>query len=234
MRFYASLLCLVATLAVAKGQAVSCTARNNRPCVTLKFDAVPKELPVSLHVLAGEWLRSDAAGEDRVYESMNELHAQIESEWRQVYPDGGEGTGNPWSVERKFLVGRAKVLEPWTSLLMIERHYFGGAHGNYRVVSQTVTESDALVTWADLLERSTDDVGTLVHEHLARQYRGYDFNEDELLPPDAWRATAEYLELWWEPYRIGPFSLEYYGLPRVRIPWNDVLSRGQRLSVDVE
>ncbi len=109
----------------------------------------------------------------------------------------GQGAGNPWSVEGKFLVGQTKLWEGWTSLVMIERYYFGGAHGNYRVVCQTVKENGVPVSRVDILERLTHDLGSLLHEQLAKRHRGHDFNKDELLPPDARRANAEHLEFRW-------------------------------------
>ena len=211
MRRPAILVGLFAALASAEAQELPCAARNDTPCVSFDFDRIPPGLPAALRDSADEWLRSGLAGEERVFGSVRELHALIESEWRQVYPHGGEGAGSPWDAQRRFLVGRTVVPEPWTSVLLVERHYFGGAHGNYRVTSRTVREDGTPVTWEDLLSQSTRNLETRVRERLARHYQGHRFEGMELLPPDAWRATAAHLELWWDPYRIGSFAMEYEG-----------------------
>ena len=206
-----------------------CIARGGVACVTFAFDPVPDGLPAVLEAQVRRWMRSDVAGEGKVYADVEALHRQVEGEWRQVYREGGQGEGTPWTVERRVHRTRVPAASPWTSVLLVERYALGGAHGNYRVSSAAARDADgAPVEWGDLFARGEDDAGleALIHRRIERRYPGYrreaapdDALWGQALPADAWHADAEGVELWWWPYHIGPYAMEYHGPPRVRIEW---------------
>ncbi|MDE0100932.1 MAG: hypothetical protein OXN89_00995 [Bryobacterales bacterium] len=206
------------TAAMAQAPSGPCLARGGAPCVELAVDPVPPGLPAALATRAETWRRIDIGGEQHVYPSVAALRAQIEGEWRQFYR--GAQAGPTWRASRRF---RASTGRGWTSLLMTERYKLGGADRHYFfIASATVGEDGSEVGWTDLLARARPDLVSVVRERLTRRYPGLD-PATPPLPPVAWSALPDHLELWWEAHLIGLKATGPEGPPRMRIEWLEVL-----------